>query len=508
MFDRLHALGLAIAISECEQVEVHMCDIGAAFSVTPEKRKYRKQRACTISDILTVQTAMRFDKATKLQLGNLDGLLAATFTMPGARLVSVADIKAKLAKQPEAYVNGISKVTGLIKRIDKSIARGVKGTGDWLPTILEDYRSDRALPPEFRANDKQQLTLTLPLDPAFGYGTRQPTSDGLISRKAAISMKSPRAGGPLAYIGAARYLRAQRTKGSAVLLFVPMITDLRVQPGAVATRLPSVSMPVEQAVYTHWLGSWRGDHKSSDGLAVHALQAQGAKQSISVNRIELPFSPLNRLADRGFGSLIKRWEQQLKRNQDGAPVDNDSLLDMLRAFGATSIQRYLMDTVRWRQTAPAVAPEYRFEEIKAMIDLHPKTGSAMAQIVERKNGTLRFGQAIRLLSEQNRSASREIVEDLETVQNQDQLLRVLARSIQKCVLAKASTDFILVPTEEDLAALLDDVAQFSPKEIAGLLIILSAVWYPRVAESSGQILSHAVALTKESIQIEEKNHVS
>src|SRR5690606_24633868 len=94
-------------------------------------------------------------------------------------------------------------------------------------------------------------------------------------------------------------------------------------------------------------------------------------------------------------------------------------------------------------------------------------------------GTLRFAQAIRLLGEHSRSAAKEIIDDLEVVQSQDKLLRVLARSVQQCVLAKAKNNFIIVPDEEDVGILLEDIAVYGVSNVTSLLIILAAIRYPR-----------------------------
>jgi len=96
---------------------------------------------------------------------------------------------------------------------------------------------------------------------------------------------------------------------------------------------------------------------------------------------------------------------------------------------------------------------------------------------------LRFGQALRLLGEINAAALRDLMEELESVQTLDRLLLVLAHAAQDCQVATAKSPFIVVPTEEDLKYLLEDLEQVGVQTIARFLITLSALRYPRLDES-------------------------
>ncbi len=89
---------------------------------------------------------------------------------------------------------------------------------------------------------------------------------------------------------------------------------------------------------------------------------------------------------------------------------------------------------------------------------------------------------MRLLGDSNAAALRDLVEDLETVTTLDQLLHILAHTAQHCQVATAKTRFMVVPTEDDLGALLMDVEQSSVQTIARFLIVLSALRYPRLIE--------------------------
>jgi hypothetical protein len=62
---------------------------------------------------------------------------------------------------------------------------------------------------------------------------------------------------------------------------------------------------------------------------------------------------------------------------------------------------------------------------------------------------------------------------------------------QTCEVLKAKSEFIIVPTDDDLDILLADVDQFGVKRIASVLLILAVLRYPREereepADSPGQ----------------------
>jgi hypothetical protein len=72
----------------------------------------------------------------------------------------------------------------------------------------------------------------------------------------------------------------------------------------------------------------------------------------------------------------------------------------------------------------------------------------------------------------------ESIAEIDTARSRDQLIRAIATSIQRCVLAKTSSNFVIVPSDTDLALLLQDIERWGVRDIAGLLILLSSLRYP------------------------------
>ena len=99
----------------------------------------------------------------------------------------------------------------------------------------------------------------------------------------------------------------------------------------------------------------------------------------------------------------------------------------------------------------------------------------LRKVLEQEEGTLSFGRALRLLGRYNPALLRDLLLVLETVQTLDQLDRALCRVVQECVLAKAKSNFILIPHEGDFIQLVDDVHEHGVRLIVGVLMLLSVL---------------------------------
>ncbi len=107
----------------------------------------------------------------------------------------------------------------------------------------------------------------------------------------------------------------------------------------------------------------------------------------------------------------------------------------------------------------------------------------LSAILQGKEGTMRFGHALRQLREGASSMAREVLEDLESVQTRDQLMDALTRAMQMCEVMEAKSPFLIVPTDPDLKLLMEDVERYGPHTIAGLLRLLSTLRHaPRRGE--------------------------
>jgi hypothetical protein len=291
----------------------------------------------------------------------------------------------------------------------------------------------------------------------------------------------------LAYIGAARFLRAMPLKGDLVLFVVPLAAAITLPPQTGRPVLAPADHTPEQALVLQWLeyALQPGEHAHWSSLAYLVVQRQGAQQSIPRERGSLDLSWIQGLSPSTREALLPAWRRLLRLERDRHPYDLDHLLDSLRTRYARDWADHLYDVAECihYQRGTGVSP-YPLEAVKEVTALmNSSTPSKLAEILDRKAGTLRFGHALRLLGQVNASALRDLEEELEAVQSLDQLLLVLARTAQDCQVAAAKSPFTLVPSDEDLKYLLVDVEQVGAQTVARFLITLSALRYPRLEVS-------------------------
>jgi hypothetical protein len=119
---------------------------------------------------------------------------------------------------------------------------------------------------------------------------------------------------------------------------------------------------------------------------------------------------------------------------------------------------------------------YRIDEVKGVsATMESPLPTPLSAIAEGKEGTMRFGHALRQLRERAPSMAREILESLEPVQTGDQLMDALTSAMETCEVMGAKSPFLIVPTDRDLKLLLEDVERYGARTIAKLLRLLSTL---------------------------------
>jgi hypothetical protein len=109
------------------------------------------------------------------------------------------------------------------------------------------------------------------------------------------------------------------------------------------------------------------------------------------------------------------------------------------------------------------------------------SSTPLSAVLERKEGTLRFGHALRLLGQVNHAKLEDLFDLLERVQTLEQLQPAIKQTAQACTLANAKSSFIIVPDDNDYKYLLEDVDRHGVRLIAGLLQVLAVLRYPHSA---------------------------
>jgi hypothetical protein len=513
MFDAQHAYGLGIALACSSRTEVQLRDEGTHYYVSFNSKM--DDHIDVLAEALSLPSKSDLQRAKKSRTGlsdvrmaNLDGLLAAHFTIPGIRLVSVADLLYKQTIEANVIGEGLRKIETVVTRWRKHLKKATRGSMSWLAEALKDY--DAMKPhlavPATQSSD-HHVTILMTIDPAFSYSTRRPQSDGLITDKTNVVIPCMPYAGLFAFIGAARFLRAQRVSNNLVNFYLPLAESMTLEAPTALPRLFAFPEESERALVLEWLGLQNHNPLPKarwKGLAYQVLQTQGAHQSISRTRGCLDYTWLTELAQSAGPQIIGYWQKLLGTPRDQAPFETENLVDALLYGALSAWNLHLADMAFYQHHAKRPdARTYTLREIREVTrKMESSKSSSLKVVLERSQGTVRFGHALRLLGREKPNVLRDLIDGLDVIQTRDQLMRLLARAAQECSAAGAKTDFMVYPNDDDLAILLDDVERFSAKEIAGLLILLSAIRYPRAQLASPDTTPPLESLfeTRENVQ--------
>jgi hypothetical protein len=495
MFDMLHAYGLGIVLSHASGLPVQLKDGAIAFELTCPLKRVPHASVDLLDEVLALPTseevlAYQLDcqKEVSLRVGNLDGLLALLFTSPGTHASSVKEVQWKSRRDSLVVEQALQKVRSACDRWKKWVNRQAPVAKSWLELLLSEYdHLCPAIPVPKIVSSGKDLSLLMTVDPTFSFSTRRLMSDGLVSHKTNVAIRGTHYAVLLSYIGAARFLRTRAVKGNLVMFFVPMASSISLSAESCLPVLAPANYTPEQALILQWLEyalqlegqvQWRG-------IAFQEVQTQSGQQSIPRERGSVDLSWCASIQPSTRASLFGAWRRLLSREQERHPYDTDHLLESIRKRSVSAWVDHLYDVAQClHQKRSADMYPYRFEAVKEVTTLmNASTPSKLADILERRVGTLRFGHALRLLGQINNSALRDLTEELEAVQTLDRLLLVLAQAAQDCQVATAKSPFAIVPTEEDLKYVLEDVEHVGVQTIARFLITLSALRYPRLDES-------------------------
>lgn len=504
MFDALHAYGLGTLLACAIDAPIRLTDEGMVYRLRSPIRTKPHATVDILDEVLPLPTlkglAARRRNSVKLSLSfaTLDGLLAALFTSPGARVLSVADLfKAQSpAGQPQVNLSaardGLRKVcTAITRWKDLPPARDaarhpLPSPSEWLESVLKDYDAHSPTIPLPAPTTVGNACILMTLEPSYGYSTRRSLS-GVMHKTGVMMVGAPYAR-LLAFVGAARFLRAHHVAGHQVNFYVPLAASMTLSPQTTLPTLQFTANTSDHALALQWLAYFSRQNPPNDemripaewtGLAYQVIQTHGVRQAISRQRGCLDYAWLVHVVRQTGKTALNDWKRLLGYYPGQAPLEVDHLVDCLTHHRAEDWLAHLRDVALTlhRSCRCSVRPYHLHEmkEITAM--MVTPTNARLNVVLERKQGTLRFGYALRLLGHYTPGSLRDLIDNLEAVQTCDQLIRVLARAMQECVVAMAKSPFIIIPTDEDLKYLLDDVDQHGARPIAGLLIILSTLRY-------------------------------
>lgn len=312
-FDALHAMGLCLIISAASNQPVSLEDKTAWYLVEFEKMP-TENLLTALEKIIAIPTVDGFETFDKTcpttEWITFDGLLAALFTTPGPRLVSVADAQRKTKLSPDSLKAGLAKVRKATSRWMKFVEKQVKqkSIADIWDDFLSDYNINTPVIPEIGIRGKSAIKILMPLEPSLSFSSRQVFSNGKVEQQESMTAIAPKYASLLAFVGASQFLHAQRVAGKLVNLYLPIPDATKITYPCDVLFLDESSFDPDIAgiLYTiHFAKQIRG--QGWRALSRQTLQTQGAQQSISVDRhvIELyPFMKLNT-------ALLGNWQYML-----------------------------------------------------------------------------------------------------------------------------------------------------------------------------------------------------
>ena len=184
MFDALHAYGLGTLLTYSLCVPVQIRDMGTHYLVTSNSSELRQYSPDLLYKILSLPDSQALTTQAKendVAQGNLDGLLAALFTIPGVRAVSLADVKIISRHQEDIAERVLNKVQRAITRWYQFAQKTTKQSDNWVRGVLIAYTPSTLTLPQIVNKTRKTISLTMPLDPAFSRSLSRANSDSLIT---------------------------------------------------------------------------------------------------------------------------------------------------------------------------------------------------------------------------------------------------------------------------------------------------------------------------------------
>jgi hypothetical protein len=510
MFDILHAYGVGIVVASATHEPVMVQDEGCSYLLTSPCTTIPRAAPGMLEEIfrlpgpeevLRIPQEQSAHPAIPLAVANLDGLLAAFFTRPDVvRSCSLSALLERQRLDPSAIECSVASVKGICNGWMVSTTQAVPSASRWLDQLLRDYDALHPCQPLPGTKRGTDITAAMTLDPSLGYASRQPLSDGRISWKVNLTIRRPRFAILLAYIGAMRFLRAQPVAGDFIAYSVPVPSTLSLHAESARPLLwPRSDDSPERALVLQALEqviSRSADEGRWKALPYQVLLAHGKQQAISCARGVLDLARLERLKHHAGEGVLQHWKWLLSLPQRERPYELAHLIEAMVTSRLQVWEAHLFDVVQVELARTPLEVRdhqakrlrlysiHEVQEVSAVMQSpHPTPLSA---ILERKEGTMRFGHALRQLRRQAPSMAREILEDLESVQTRDRLLDALTRTMQTCEVMDAQSPFIIIPSDGDLKLLLEDVERYGAHMVAALLRLLSTLRYGARKDEAGQ----------------------
>jgi hypothetical protein len=526
LFDILHTYGLGIVVASATQQSVTVQEEGCSYTLSSP---------CTIipqvgpdlldelflmpspEEVLQVSQEKHTRSEVPLGVANLDGLLAALFTRPKReRTCSVYALLERHRMDSTALERSIAGVDDVCTKWKELTNQQCSAGSEWLNELLRDYDAFQAIQPLPGAKRGNDITAAMTLDPSLGYASRQPYSDGRISMKDNLTMLRPRFATLLAFLGAMRFLRAQPIAGNFIIFSTPAPSSLSLHAASARPLLrPHYHDGLEQALILQALDLVTDQSQDDEQWKALSYQVllSGKQQAISLTRGVLDLVLFEHLKHRLGEHLLRYWKVLLTLPQEERPYELDHLTEALTTARMQEWEAHLFDVVEAELARkPLEDRNHREKRLRLYSILEVQEVSAIMEsahhtplsaVLEHKDGTMRFGHALRQLREQAPSSVHEILEDLEYVQTCECLMNILTHTMQICEVMDANSPFMIVPSDGDLKLLLDDVERYGASIVAALLRLLSTLHHVPRTKGVSQVEDAGLSLDPDQAQVQD-----
>ena len=492
-FDSIHAIGLGFLLWGASGQPVTVADDGVCYRVVLETPIQVIDLPSILANLLPLTTPAELHADTHYAAratAVLDGALTWMFTSPGVHAISAASVRRKTPHHPQRAEAAISKWTRLREKACVHAQRVCARLGTATDHLLTGYLANAPQPVSFGPRLSGSISIPLVVEPALGFAYRHQCADGAVAEKTNVIAITPTLASLLLLLGGIYCIRGQEIAGGLVHVYAPIVRQTTIRGTPMLPCFPAPDTSSDDALMRVWLNVERG-HLLADGdwacLAYHILQTQGAQQAFSLQRGTLKLSRLPNPSSMKL-RLADRWADWLAPSRAQRPPGTDDLIRAVlwQESGAFTAHLHIAALASMRAHQPHW-PMYTEDDVREAIVMSNATDGSctmLVEIINHRQGTYRFGTALRALGNYVPATQRDLVADLDMVRECDQFLRVLARIVEQCRISTAKHPFVVVPDDDDLRRLLADVAQHGTRTIAGLIIILAALRYPRRVEES------------------------
>ena len=484
-FDTLHACGLAILLNHLVKKPVHVVDEEISFHIYFKGNLPEQMPEEILKEILVLpskEELVQFlnNPFQSLPLGNMDGLLAALITSTGIRVVSVVSLKFLINDNLQAIDKAIWKIEHAIDKWMKALEKGYQNKRkNWLSDILSDYSYSHPEIPLPLSKCSARVRLSMPIDPAFGFSPRSPNNNQVISH--GISLNGTPYSSILAYIGAARFLRAEVGSRYKVYLYYPVIKVLVVDDKTYMPILTSGEMLGDKSLFLFWFNSYKNYGQKNFktvsflGICYQVMSTHAGKSPISNKSGVYEFMRLEQIRPNIRMNLLEIWEWML-RDQSHQTI-TISLCHYLQSMNILDWVYHLEKVVDqiWDIPRNFLYSERQIMEVfrtmNQLIEDRP------ISLFQRGSGAIQFGRMLRSLRWANFKEYRLIIHLLDDATNENEFLDSLFLGVQKCEILRTLGAIMIRVHEKDIKVLLDDLSIYGFRKVRNFIKLISAIEY-------------------------------